>query len=142
MFVAGKPKVPLILIYNPQHPIQACLQAASPSGSFNRWPQCLGPFADGLLPLVAAVMHKNSSHLKVAITLHNLGVVFEKLGVWLRGMASASLHEQHAIYKRNAKFQTVSGFVLRFLFVYQIWVNWLELNRFCVPGHIIQMSNS
>ena len=29
-----------------------------------------------------------------------------------------------------------------FSFIYQIWYNGLDLNRFCAPEHIIEMSNS
>ena len=34
------------------------------------------------------------------------------------------------------------SFFLKFWLIYQIWVNGLDLNRFCAPEHIIEASNS
>ena len=42
---------------------------------------------------------------------------------------------------RNTNFGPISFFVCFHIF-YQNWYNGLDLNRFCAPEHIIEMSNS
>ena len=47
------------------------------------------------------------------------------------------------IYMKNTrKLKPYPDFVKFFLVFLRIWVNGLDMNRFCAPEHIIEMSNS
>ena len=61
---------------------------------------------------------------------------------WPEGLAPSADGLARGPGGPQGNFKAYPDFFIDFSFIYQLWVNGLDLNRFCAAEHIIQMSNS